>query len=237
MFNFLKKKVQPKPVIVAIHGFGPRRAEELTVLKNAFTSLGYEIHIPTLFDIEDDKDVNQFDWIKRAQDVVIDLFQQNKEVILIGYSMGGVIASKIAADLPIKKLILLAPAFSYATLNNAINVMQHVVQPDHRSNSETPQLPVTFVKTFQEIVDKYKSTITAVVCPTLIIHGDADKVVPVISSKIAIKKMTNNDNALIILGQTTHRLLEQDVYGNIAVEIITNFIEDKISLKKNVAEK
>lgn len=60
--------------------------------------------------------------------MVDELTAQNADVILIGFSMGGVIAAHLAAVKPVKKLILLAPAFNYINVGNAARFDHRLVQ-------------------------------------------------------------------------------------------------------------
>ena len=61
-----------------------------------------ELILPELFNPRNPQDVDPQKWIQRAEEVVDGLTTQNAEVILIGFSMGGVIGAHLAAVKPVK---------------------------------------------------------------------------------------------------------------------------------------
>lgn len=231
MFDFLKKFKTKRPTLVLIHGFGTRRTDEFLTLIPFLQDLKYEVVAPNLFDptIETDDNIN--DWMSRAEKAVDDVLAQKKKVILIGFSMGGVIATKIASERPIEKLILLAPAFTYLTLNNAVAAISKVIQQEKEKDKEPkeigpyPEMPNHFTKTFMSIVDSYKDTIKHITIPTLFLHGIDDTVIPYTSSRRYIKKIPHDQTALLIFDQTGHKILDDPKYGPIAMKSIQQFIQ------------
>ena len=226
MFNIFKKKKE-LPTIVGIHGFGMRRTTELRPLVDYFEKIGYNVICPVIFDLSNEEDNNMDLWISRCELVVDELLKDNKQIILVGFSMGGVIASKIAAERHIKKLILIAPAFTYLTINNAVNFISKSVNLQDSKNKQ-PELPSTFFKTFTTIVDTYKDKINNIIAPCLIIHGIDDEVIPYNSSCKAIKKIKNSNAHLIILDSCKHRVLDDQKYSRLALENINLFINNKL---------
>ena len=226
MFNIFKKKIE-LPTIVAIHGFGVRRTAEFAPLVDYFQKTGYNVICPTIFDTNNSSDNNMEDWISRCEEVVDNLLKNNKQVILIGFSMGGVIACKIAAEKNIKKLVLIAPAFSYLTMNNAVNFISKSVGA-HDNKSKVSLMPSNFTKTFTAIVDTYKDKVNNIITPCLIIHGLDDEVIPYTSSCKIIKKIKNSNAHLILLDSCKHRVLDDHKYSKLALENINLFINNKL---------
>ena len=122
MFDWLKKhfeKENPattpktKPVILTIHGYGRRRKHEFDNLALWGKKDGYDIVQFDMYDLFDEEDHDWMCWVQRAKDQLDQYKKTNRDIYLVGFSMGGVIASYLAAMVPVKKLVLLAPAFSY----------------------------------------------------------------------------------------------------------------------------
>lgn len=228
MFNFFKKK--KKQVIIAIHGFGERRTDQLIPLKNYFMEKEYLVDCPILFDCSDENDTHAEEWIKRAKLCIEEHLNKQEEIILCGFSMGGVIAASLAAQYPIKKLILIAPAFNYMTINNVKGaVVKYLENKEEKpSSSAYVAMPASFTATFREIVDKYKNDIERVTCPILIFHGTEDETIPYTSSKKVIKKLSNKQSALVLLNNGTHHLLEDEINNKILLETAYAFLSDKI---------
>ncbi len=220
-----------KPVLVCIHGFGVRRSIEFQPLKTYFENLGYQVIIPNLFDqtIEDDNNPKQ--WIQRAEQIVEDLHENNKDFIVIGFSMGGVIASHLCAHYPAQKLILLAPAFEYITVKNVSDSAEKKVRTLVRKpipvSNEYPPLPESFTVAFREVVRIAKGSIKKINSPTLIFHGTQDDVIPLRSSQHAYQKIPHEEKYLFILQDVPHRILDDKTYQKEVLAQIHHFIETK----------
>lgn len=228
MFSLFRKKTN-KPVIIAIHGFGKRRTDQLIPLKEYFENLGYEVICPILYSSENSEDCNAKMWLERAQKCVDEQLNLGKEIILVGFSMGGVIASYLASIRKIKRLILLAPAFTYVTLNNVTNTVTK------KFKSDTPALedgyiplPSTFTSTFRTIVDEHKDDLALVDCPILLFHGMEDEIIPYASSRKVVKKINHSKQRLVLLNEANHHLLDNEVSHRIVLQLSQDFIEGKL---------
>lgn len=231
MFSFFKRKSN-KPVIVAIHGFGKRRTDQLIPLKNYFEAQGYEVLCPVLFTCEDENDCKMIDWLKRAEDCVDEQLALGKEIVLVGFSMGGVIASYLASKRRIKRLILLAPAFTYATLSNVTSTVAKKFKqnpPEEKGlvDGYYP-LPSTFTATFCEVVDTHKEDISDIICPVLFFHGTEDELIPYSSSRKVIKKIKHQNKRLVLLNDADHHLLDNEISSKIVLNLSKDFIENKL---------
>lgn len=66
-----------------------------------------------MYDLNNPNDANYKDWVQRCEAKLSLAIKENPNVILIGFSMGGVIASYLASIYKVQSLILCAPAFEY----------------------------------------------------------------------------------------------------------------------------
>ncbi|MFV0379710.1 MAG: alpha/beta hydrolase [Anaerorhabdus sp.] len=226
IFSFLIPKYHNK-IIICIHGFGRTQSDEYLELKNYLKK--YKFSIPMLYDIYNENDDNYEEWLNRAEEV-IDLYKNTKkEIILIGYSMGGVIATNFATKANVKKLILLAPAFEYITLSNAIDVVSKIFKTKKEPNDSIyPELPENFTLTFRTLVESCKDKISDIDVPTLIIHGTSDPTIKASTSKKYYKKIKHNKKHLVFLQDVDHHILKDNEQGIIAMKLIKSFIEDEI---------
>ena len=109
---FKKDKPQEKPLIICVHGFGRRRADEFIPLVEALKD-EYDFIIPNLYDQQYPEDNVWHSWVSRAEEEIVKAKNANRKIYLLGFSMGGVIASYLASRFNVEKLVLLAPAFEY----------------------------------------------------------------------------------------------------------------------------
>lgn len=226
LFNFKK---EPQTVIVCIHGFGQRQQDEFIPLVNYFNK--YEVITPELYDIHDPRDDEWVDWVYRAEHVLDEAASQGKRIILIGFSMGGVLASYCASKANVDKLVLIAPAFEYVNLPNATGFVTSLFEKKDDTPSSYPELPPNFTITFANLVNNCKPAIEDIHIPTLIIHGSDDDVILHTSSKKFIKKIPTEEKALITIEGVKHRVLDHPIGGKIALENIQLFMNNKIVVK------
>lgn len=227
MFWWFKKKNDPKkdrPVIICIHGFGKRKTDEYIPLYEAMKD-DYDIVMPELFDQRYPEDNIWHNWVSRAEEKVLEAKKQNREVILIGFSMGGVIATYIASKFNIKKLILLAPAFEYLHLKTAKSAV--VSNKKKEEDGKYLKLPSEFTNTFIDVVDNCKDAIKDIHCPTLFIAATGDEVIPYTISSKYYKKVPHEAKKCIILEDGQHRLLDDERLSKLVINLIRNFIENK----------
>ena len=175
-----------------------------------FTLPGHEKHIV--------KDVKYEEWIKAADNQIKFLLEHNyKEIYLIGHSMGGVIATHLASIYPqVKKLVLAAPAFRYfyftdgkiniKNINETIKSMPSVLKEEGKDKviERIQKTPLGTMLEFTKLVSKYEKDAEKITCPTLIIHGLSDKVVPEEGTNLVHNSIKSKTNILINMKNVTH---------------------------------
>ena len=122
----LLRLLQPKPkaVIITIHGYGRRRSHEMDNLAAWAKDERVDVIQFDLYDLFDEEDCDPKQWLMRAESVVRTQCARKLPVYLVGFSMGGVIASWLASRYPIEKLALIAPAFTYLDLGKAAGYLK-----------------------------------------------------------------------------------------------------------------
>lgn len=226
------KKQKQKPVIITIHGYGRRRKHEMDNLVLWSQSEGYEIVQFDMYDLFDEHDNDWMKWVTRAKNVVNTYELANREIYLIGFSMGGVIASYLAATSPnVKKLILLAPAFNYLHVDTITSVISKSAAgffSNDKDKKPEIEIPRSFYGAFMDLVKTLKKYIGEVSCPVLILHGDEDEVIPLRSSTWAYEKIPHQNKKLIILHEGHHRLLMDQKVSWEVYQIAKLFLDDHI---------
>lgn len=225
---FKKKNKENEPVIIAIHGFGKRRTDEFLPLFTYFKDR-HQIIAPELFDQRYPSDNIWYNWVSKAEEKVIEAKNEKREIILIGFSMGGVIASYLASKFKIKRLILLAPAFEYLTPTTAKGYAFGPKRPEEKDRYVP--LPSEYTSTFIDVVNNCKKGIDNVTCPTMFIACMNDELIPYTVSLKYYKKLKTANKKCIILADGEHRLLDNEVTSNVVLSLIDDFIEGKLDDK------
>lgn len=240
-----------RKAILFIHGFVggiydfDNYPNELQVIKNfdvfTFTLPGHEKSTV--------KDVKYSEWISEAERQIEFLINNNyKEIYIIGHSMGGVIATHLAAKYPsIKKLILVAPAFRYFYFKdgkiNIKNISETIKNmPDLMKKMGTEivierirKTPIGTMLEFTNLVRNYEADIKQTSCPILIIHGLEDTVVPAEGTDLIYQKASSNSITLINMEKVNHDCFKCKRNDEIR-NIITTFLKKKSKKKKETLD-
>lgn len=109
-----------------IHGF-MGTPNEMRPLAHELNQFGFHTVVPLLPgfgpQVERLVEVGERDWVQAAADIWESLYNEGNGTILVGYSMGGSIAMKIAAQHPPEKLVLLAPLWRMMGGNWSITLL------------------------------------------------------------------------------------------------------------------
>lgn len=224
-----------KKAILLIHGFAGGNYD--------YNSLGNDLELYNSFDVFTftlpghermiiDK-VTREDWIKKAEDEIEKIINANyKEVYVIGHSMGGVIASHLASKYKeVKKLVLAAPAFHYlAFKGDKVDVIESIKKLPNLFKNYAPEevlsrifkIPAPTIKEFMKLVEEHTKDIKGITCPTLILHGEKDDIVPVDSVQYVYDNIKSKSVTLIELHSLTHDLFMNDRYDEVR-DIIVKF--------------
>ncbi len=213
---------------------GVNRKHEMDDFIQYATASKIEIISFNMFDIHDEDDDDYNKWILVAENKLQQAFDQNKKVYLLGFSMGGVIASYLAGKYPVEKLILISPAFIHFNIENyagiAIKTGKKLLSG---SDENKPSMPRSFYSAFMGCVKEHKNDIRKVSCPILLIQGDADEVIPTRSSEWAYEQINHDQKKCIFLHGGKHRLLQDKSVQDVAFLLIDDFLQDKLlPLKK-----
>lgn len=116
---------------------------------------------------------------------------RGREIVLCGFSMGGMVSALAAAEMKdrIKGLILVYPAFSVSDDARKGKALGGKFDPYNIPEEfSTRKPPVTLGKRFIEdafAAEDWLDRISAYTGPVLLIHGESDRVVPIIYSEMA----------------------------------------------------
>jgi|LSQX01.2.fsa_nt_gb esterase/lipase len=230
MKSFFYKTFSKKPVIVFVHGFSVRTARPMRSAIDYFNKHGYMTLVPTLFDPEDPQDDHPNLWIRRAKTAVETALSIKDDVVVVGFSMGGVIASEIASQYPISKLFLLAPAFEYVTFKMVRESLTRMIVKQPESNIK--RLPENFYDTFQQVVALGKDAVTNITCDTVIFHGLKDELIPTRSSQYVYDHIQSKHKKFILFEDVGHDLLENKNHKDDVIQLMHHNIQIKNTISK-----
>lgn len=223
-----------KRAVMLIHGFTENCEISFSQFLMSVKFKKYDI-IQYNISGHDPNSDEEFDYkleLERVNAFVSDLTSKYEEVNLIGFSLGGALAGYIASKHPINRLVLIAPAYKYfnnvEVSKNFVTAAKEIIKNksikegiesfiEHKNSTEnTVYVDIQkmdksifpSVLNFVKIIDEIRDTMDIITCPTLIIHGELDELIPVASSLYALEKVTSEEKLLVVVPNSFHRVLK-----------------------------
>lgn len=205
---------------LCIHGFtgAPYEVEPLAEYLNIHTD--WVISVPTLPGHGETlslKGVHYQQWIDHAENELKKLIQSCDQVYVIGFSMGGMIASYLAARYPVDKLVLLSAAALYLNPKQMASEIRLMVMDTIKGNLSNNELfqrykrkikatPITATFQFRRLVSFIKPLLPQVEVPTLIAQGECDGVVPPKSAEYLYRTISAKTKRLTYIKDSNHHI-------------------------------
>ena len=237
-----------KKAILLIHGFAGGSYDYGNLTNDLEFVNNYKVFTYTLpgHDKAIINKVTKDDWIRMSERQIERIINHGyKEIYVIGHSMGGVIAAYLASKYKeVKKLVLAAPAFQYFKFeDNKINILESIkVVPnlfkDYNKEEVISRLfkvPVPTIKEFMSLVSEHHSDVKSITCPTLIIHGTKDEIVPDTSVNYVYDNIKSTSVSLVEIDGLTHDLFINDRYDDVK-KLIFDFFKHNPKKTKNKYE-
>lgn len=222
-----------------IHGYtgGPYEVDPLREYLEEKTD--WDLFVPTLPGHGEDLQLDGIgyeEWIAKAEKRLLHMTEKYEEIYLIGFSMGGMIASYLAAKIKIDKLVLLAPACKYITPNrwllNAWELIKDYVRGDidhnhlyQRYQRKAGMIPFKANIQFMKLVRYTRKYLKEVKTPVLIAHGQQDDVVPIRATKYVYEQIGSNEKVPILFSKSDHQIClgeEQAFVNQVVYDFLTN---------------
>lgn len=219
-----------RKAVLIIHGFAGGTYDEESLFFALQPKLEFDVYNFTLpgHKINLSTDVKYQEWID-CVDNKIDYLKKigYTSIYLVGHSMGGVLAT-IAANKysEVKKLVLVAPAFQYLSLDDENTFIKAIKNgPDIIKTYQAKEVISRFLKVsiqqlkqFEKLVANASKEHLNLKIPTLIIQGTDDQVVPYQSSEKIYNEM-KCPKWLIEIDGVTHDVFDDEKVDMINQEI------------------
>jgi carboxylesterase len=175
------------------------------------------------------------DWVAAVQQEFDRLADQREHVMIIGHSLGGMLALHLAARDPrvLGVVSLCAPIAVSPRTRRLVNILRHL-WPYYYKATEDNGNPVTrrlyrphwvawnplysLIKALPEVA----AGLDRVTCPTLVLGARQDRVVPVTDAQFIFERIGSAEKSLVILDRSHHVVL-LDVESGKATAAIDTF--------------
>ncbi|AYV69129.1 carboxylesterase [Niallia circulans] len=220
---------------LCIHGFtgSPMEVEPLAEYIQNYTN--WECMVPTLPGHGDQlslKGIIYNEWIQYAEEALKDLLKRHDTVYVVGFSMGGLIASYLAAKYPIKKLILLSAAAYYVNLVQLQKDIRIICADFFRGRikdneqfirymNKIKSTPLAAAIQFRKLVQCVKPLLANIQVPTLIAQGEKDGIVPLKSAAYLYNTIRAENKKILYVEESKHLICHCEKRESLFQEIIT----------------
>jgi carboxylesterase len=220
---------------LCIHGFtgSPMEVEPLAEYIQHHTN--WECVIPTLPGHGSElrlEGIMYNEWLRHAEESLKDLLKRHEIVYVVGFSMGGLIASYLATKYPIKKLILLSAAayyINFAQLQKDIRIIcadffRGQIKENElftRYMNKIKSTPLAATIQFRKLVQYVKPLLSNIYVPTLIAQGEKDGIVPLKSASYIYNTIRADNKKIIYVEESKHLICHCERRETLFQEIIT----------------
>lgn len=210
--------------VLMIHGFsgGPYEVEPFAHYIREHGD--YVIVLPTLSGHGDTlvmKGYKARDWLMEVEIAYRKLAKTVDEVIVVGFSMGGLLAMYLAVRYPVKKLVLLSAAAKYVSPSQLVRDLKGVAADAvHGEVASNPlfqhyvyklrNVPFSATVEFMKVVRTVEPYMEKIACPVFVVQGQQDGIVPSKTADYVFSRLTVTDKELYYSETGKHLICYSD---------------------------
>jgi len=233
--------------ILLIHGF-TGSPHDYHFLAPRLHRAGYNVEIPRLpghgTTSKDFLKTRAEDWIRRALDTALDTRSVWKKMGIVGFSMGGLLATIVASAVGVDSLVLAAPAFGVTNhWFNLVPLLRFFVHHVERKPEDIPQFDDPDLQTLsREYWSKHWipaiyqlwrvrrmawKSLEKVRAPTLVIASKKDRTVPLESVAKAYGRINSAEKRVVVLEESGHVVVD-DVERERVADLIADWFQETL---------
>lgn len=232
--------------VVLVHGFLASPAE-LRPFGERLAALGYPVvgvrlsgHGTSPWDL---RDRSWEDWLASVRRGVEIMSGFADKICLVGFSTGGALSLRLAAECPreLAGVVAISPPYKFRNKNlifvpviHGVNKLTRWVSsleglmPFRANESEHPQInyrhmPIRGLFELCQLVDEVARRLRAVECPVKVIQGAGDRVIDPKSAHLIIDKIGSKEKSLHMIPSERHGILSEDVGGT--QDLVIDFVQ------------
>jgi esterase/lipase len=219
---------------LCIHGFTGAPFEIEPLVHYLKQETNWKFAVPTLPGHGEKlnlKGVQYKDWIRHAEQALEKLMETCDTIYVIGFSMGGLIASYLAVHYPIQKLVLLSAAAYYVNPTRLVYDIKEMVKDTFKGNirenelflrykRKITQTPISATLQFRTLVSRVRPLLDGISIPTLIAQGECDGIVPPKSAQYLYNKIGAEQKKLIYYENSQHLICHSEECEELFQEVL-----------------
>ena len=232
--------------IYIIHGFSSTTYEVKKIAQH-LANQGYHVKADNLpghgTTIEDCNSTKYHEWLTFVEQNVAELYTYCDKVIVMGVSMGGVLALYLGTVFPLDGIISASPLIKFkkefdvrvlARLFHRFKPTikkQSTFHPDQLKVSRVAfygynYYPVVALNEMRKLIDKVKIKLSTISSPILLMHSKVDRTSLFKNHKLIKNLLTTDHLSTLILEESSHNIFDTETdEKNIIFSAIDNFVK------------
>ncbi len=219
--------------IIVIHGFGGN-TKDVEPISKKLDSLGYMVVTPLLAGHtglkKDFKKTTYHDWVADVENAYLSLSNKCDEIVLIGFSMGGLLSLQVANKHKVKGIITLnTPIY----IGNFLNFMKKIFHDLIKFNfNNLKQFYQSFIKlpfnaylNFNRLLHDTKKILPNIKCDILVNQAINDEVVRFKSAHFLHNHVNSLNKKLMFYKKSNHLILQSEIAEDVIVDLV-KYIEN-----------
>lgn len=226
--------------VLCIHGFsgGPYEVKPFTSYLRSHTD--WIIEEPTLSGHGEALHMSGFKakhWLMDAELAFRSLAKKVDEVIVVGFSMGGIIALYLAKRYKVKKLVLLSAAAKYVSPKQLVKDFKMLATEAYHHNLTNNELylryhqkfnnvPLASTVEFMKLVRMVEPYYRHIQIPVYIVQGKLDGIVPYHTAQFLFDELASIDKVLYFSDNGKHHICFEEDCSEWFPQVLM-FLKDK----------
>lgn len=214
--------------IIIVHGFGGD-TKEIKPLSEKLELLGYNVSTPLLTGHtglkNDFKKASYLDWIRDVENAYLTLKDNVDEIILIGFSMGGLLSFQVAKKYKVKGVITLNTPIYVGNfliylkkfIYNLVRLKFYKLTAFYKS---IKRFPICAYLNFNKLLKETKKILPEIQCDILINQAIHDEVVRHKSANFLHDQINSKNKKLMFYKKSNHLIFQSEVAQDVIIDLV-----------------
>lgn len=219
--------------ILILHGFAGD-VKEVLPLAHKLRDLGYMIECPTLeghgLGRSELAKSKRHDWLFSAEEAYKRLSMRADQIVVIGFSMGGLLAIHLAATYPVPLLCTVNTPYYYWDVQQALGHMRRDFRTTvSRYMRGMRRIPMRSMLQFRLLLEETKEKLPAITSPYLILQGMQDDTVQSVSAWYLAEQSGSPEPSVNYFAESGHQIF-WDKEAEAAIDLIVRSLQERALL-------
>lgn len=194
-----------------IHGFAGDINDVLPLAKR-LREEGYQVECPTLeghgTTRREMAKSTRHDWLRSAHEAYKRLSMRADSIVVIGFSMGGLLAFHLATTYPVELLITMNTPYKYWDVKEALNYLREDFHTHSRRYIRgIGRIPLSSMVQFRRLLSETKPLLPKVTTPYLLLQARRDDTVHAVSAELLASSVNEAASAQISWYENSNHMI------------------------------